>query len=48
MAAWAKVRPRTSPSSVPSFAGLFVMVGALVNTGVIGELSKAAVTATTG
>ncbi|MFI7127881.1 ArsB/NhaD family transporter [Nonomuraea sp. NPDC050153] len=30
------------------FAGLFVMVGALVETGVIGELSKAAVAATSG
>jgi Na+/H+ antiporter NhaD/arsenite permease-like protein len=30
------------------FAGLFVMVGALVNTGVIGEVSEAAVRATEG
>ncbi|MBB3724532.1 ArsB/NhaD family transporter [Nonomuraea dietziae] len=30
------------------FAGLFVMVGALVNTGVIGELSQMAVSATEG
>ncbi|MFI7642486.1 ArsB/NhaD family transporter [Nonomuraea sp. NPDC049400] len=30
------------------FAGLFVMVGALVETGVIGELSRAAVAATNG
>ncbi|GII82365.1 membrane protein [Sphaerisporangium siamense] len=30
------------------FAGLFVMVGALVETGVIGRLSQAAVTATAG
>ncbi|MEZ7131947.1 ArsB/NhaD family transporter [Nonomuraea sp. AD125B] len=30
------------------FAGLFVMVGSLVETGVIGELSKAAVEATAG
>ncbi|MFI7637414.1 ArsB/NhaD family transporter [Nonomuraea sp. NPDC049400] len=30
------------------FAGLFVMVGALVETGVIGELSRAAVAATDG
>ncbi|SDJ03271.1 ArsB/NhaD family transporter [Nonomuraea jiangxiensis] len=30
------------------FAGLFVMVGALVNTGVIGALSQGAVTATAG
>jgi Na+/H+ antiporter NhaD/arsenite permease-like protein len=30
------------------FAGLFVMVGALVNTGVIEELSRAAVEATEG
>jgi Na+/H+ antiporter NhaD/arsenite permease-like protein len=30
------------------FAGLFIMVGALVNTGVIGELSKAATAATEG
>ncbi|MBB3732910.1 ArsB/NhaD family transporter [Nonomuraea dietziae] len=30
------------------FAGLFVMVGALVNTGVIGELSQIAVSATEG